>query len=223
MVTEKVNIIRLMLIDDHPVVLNGLKNLFNDEGNIEIMAEASNGKDALLLLKEFKIDIVIADISMPEMDGIELTKIIKDKYPDTKVLILTAFNEREILKKAFQSGAEACLLKNTSKKELLLALYKVLDNGYYYCDEILEIARDIHLNTETTALETALLSNRELEVLEFILLGFSNKEIADKLCISYHTVCSHRKNMLKKTGSNNISGLFNYAQKYNLFPTLFKK
>ena len=197
-----------MLIDDHPVVLNGLKNLFNAEGNIEIVAEASDGKDALLLLEELKVDIVIADISMPEMDGIELT------------IILTAFNEREILKKAFQSGAEACLLKSTSRKELLLALYKVLDNGYYYCDEILQIARDIHKDLGSELEEHISISKRELEVFELVLQGFSNKEIAEKLFVSYHTVCSHRKNVMRKTNSRNISDLFNFARRNKLFSFL---
>ena len=222
MIEKESNTIRVMLIDDHPVVLNGIKNLLNGVQSIETVTETSNGKDALLLLENSKVDLIITDISMPEMDGVELTKKVKDKYPNIKVLILTAHNEREILKEALFSGAEGCLLKNTSKKELLLAINKIMDNGYYYCDEILTIARDINKEEESVVDEPLSLSNRELEVLELILQGFSNKEIADKLCISYHTVCSHRKNTMKKTGSNNISGLFSYAKKYNLFTSLFE-
>ena len=222
MITNKNNTIRVMLIDDHPVVLNGLKNLLHDVDTIEIIVDASNGKDALFMLENNKVDLIIADISMPEMDGIELTRIVKNKYPEIKVLILTVHNEREILKEVLFSGAEACLLKNTSKKELIHAIHKIMDNGYYYCDEILAIARDVHRDIRPVLGEPASISSRELEVLELILHGFSNKEIADKLNISYHTVCSHRKSTMKKTGSTNISGLFCYAKKYNLFPSLFE-
>lgn len=222
MINNESNSIHVMLIDDHPIVLNGIKSLFNGVQSIEKVTEASNGKDALLLLENIKVDLIITDISMPEMDGIELTQIVKNKYPNIKVLILTVHNERGILKEALLSGAEGCLLKNTSKKELLQAISKIMDNGYYYCDEILTIARDINKGEESDVENPLSLSNRELEVLELILQGFSNKEIADKLCISYHTVCSHRKNTMKKTGSNNISGLFSYAKKYNLFTSLFE-
>ena len=222
MITKENNTIRVMLIDDHPVVLNGLKNLLRDVNTIEIIADALNGKDALIVLEKNKVDLIIADISMPEMDGIELIGIVKKKYPNTKVLILTAHNEREILREVLFSGAEGCLLKNTTKKELLHAIHKIMDNGYYYCDEILAIARDAHRDILPVLEGHVSLSSRELEVLELILLGSSNKEIADKLSISYHTVCSHRKNTMKKTGSTNISGLFCYAKKYNLFPSLFE-
>ncbi len=217
------NKIKAMLVDDHPVVLNGLKNLIHDIGTVEIIAEASNGKNALDILEKYSIDIVITDINMPEMDGIELTRNVKKRYPHTKVLILTAYNEREILKRAFSSGAEACILKNTSKKELLEAINKIIDNGYYYCDEILSIARGIHKCFESNIEQPVILSPRELEVLELILHGFSNKEIANKLNISFHTVSSHRKNTMKKTGSHNVSGLFSYVQKFNLFPALFEE
>ncbi|NOQ26716.1 MAG: response regulator [Bacteroidales bacterium] len=223
MIKEENNSIQVMLIDDHPIVLNGIKNLLAGVQTIESVTEASNGKDALLLLENNNnVDLVITDISMPEMDGIELTQIVKNKYPNIKVLILTVHNERGILKEALFSGAEGCLLKNTSKKELLQAIHKIMDNGYYYCDEILTIARDINKEEQSVVDEPSSLSKRELEVLELILQGYSNKEIAEKLSISYHTVCSHRKNTMKKTGSNNISGLFSYAKKYNLFTSLFE-
>lgn len=223
MAADKANKVKIMLIDDHPVVLNGLKNIMRDVSELEIISEATNGHNALLWLEDNKVDLIIVDINMPEMDGIELTKRVKEKYPDIKVLILTAFNEREILKNAFSSGAEGCLLKNTTKKELVRAIHKIIDNGYYYCNEILEIARSANSDITIEELKEVSLSKRELEVLELVLQGFSNKEIAEKLYISYHTVCSHRKNTMKKTESNNISGLFSYAQKCNLFPSLFEE
>lgn len=214
-------ILNVLLVDDHPVVLDGLKSLLKNVKYLEVKNIASNGKDALSILKNEETDILISDISMPDMDGIELTETVKKIYPNIKVLLLTAYNEKEILKRALYSGAEACLLKNSSKKEILNAVNKITDNGYYYCDDILEIARYINKDVETETEITISLSTRELEVLELILLGNSNKDIADALYISYHTVGTHRKNIMKKTGSNNISGLFNYTKKHNLFPSLF--
>ncbi|NJO88039.1 MAG: response regulator transcription factor [Chloroflexia bacterium] len=113
---ENKKTINVLLIDDHPIVLNGLKSLLDGNETIRIIADSNNGLEALSILKEKRIDLVISDISMPEMDGIEFTKELKLKYPETKVLLLTAHNEKEILKRALFSGAEACLLKNTSKK-----------------------------------------------------------------------------------------------------------
>ncbi len=213
----------ILLIDDHPIVLNGLKSLLGDIDTIRIIADANNGLEALSILKEKQVDLVISDISMPEMDGIELTKELKLRYPETKVLLLTAHNEKEILKRALFSGAEACLLKNTSKKELLIAIDKVMDNGYYYCDNLLEIAKNFYQEPELYIENKAMLSDRELEVLELLLYGLSNKDVADRLNLSYHTVTTHRRNIMKKTKSKNISGLYNFAKRNNLFPSFFKE
>ena len=201
---DKEKTINTLLIDDHPIVLNGLKSLFNDGGKIHVIADASNGLEALLLVENKQVDLIISDISMPEMDGIEFTKQLKAKYPDIKVVLLTAHNEKEILKRALFSGAEACLLKNTSKKELISAIDKVMDNGYYYCDNLLEIAKSFYQEPELHIEDNAQLSDRELEILELLLLGLSNKEVAKKMNISFHTVRTHRKNIFKKLGCKNI-------------------
>ena len=112
---NKKSTIKIMLVDDHPVVLNGLKSLLKSIDNIDIVAEATTGKEALLIINDKMPDLVITDISMPEMTGIELTEIIKKKYPTIKVLILTVHKEREILESALFSGAEGCLQKDTTK------------------------------------------------------------------------------------------------------------
>ena len=217
----------IILVDDHPVVLNGLKSLLSTVENFNIIADASNGKDALLLLENNEPDIVITDISMPEMDGIELTENIKKNYPEIKVLILTVHNESEILKRALLSGAEACLQKNSSIKELVRAINKISDNGYYYCDDVISIARQIQQENMTVAEPQAesdivSLSKREKEVFVLLLKGSSNKETADELFISHHTVATHRKSIMKKTKSKNIFGLYSYAKGHNLFPSLIK-
>lgn len=218
---KKINII---IVDDHPIVLNGLKSLLSNIEQLNVVGEATNGIEALNEIKGKEVDLVVSDISMPEMDGVELTAALKESLPEIKVMLLTAFNEREILKKALFSGAEACLLKNTSKKELIKAIEIVMDCGYYYCDNIMDIAgtvyNDNNSGEEENVEEDIVLSSRELEVLELLLHGYSNKEVATKLSISYHTVTTHRKNTMKKTNSKNISSLYNYAKKNNLFTDL---
>ena len=214
---NEMDTINVLLIDDHQIVLDGLKSLLNGVNHINIVADACNGKEALLMLSDMQPDLIIADVSMPEMDGIELTEIVKKIYPEIKVLILTVHNEKEILKRALFSGAEACLQKNTSKKELLFAINRIMDKGYYYCDSIMSITRELCNKPEQAKSNLVSLTNRELEILELLLKGYSNKEVADTLSISHHTVSTHRKNRMKKTKSRNISGLFNYAKKNNIF------
>ena len=210
--------VKTLLIDDHPVVLNGLKGLLGNVEGLEIIDGAGNGAEALLILENKEIDLIISDITMPALDGIELTEIVKKKYPQIKIILLTAYNEKEILKRALQSGAEACLLKEVTKKEFVEAIEKVMDNGYYFCEDLFEI---MLYQSKTSAVESdgiELLSARELEILKHLLNGYSNKEVANQLNISHNTVSTHRKRIMKKTDSHSISELFAYAKLHRLFP-----
>ena len=210
--------VKTLLIDDHPVVLNGLKGLLGNVEGLEIIDGAGNGAEALLILENKEIDLIISDITMPALDGIELTEIVKKKYPQIEIILLTAYNEKEILKRALQSGAEACLLKEVTKKEFVEAIEKVMDNGYYFCEDLFEI---MLYQSKTSAVESdgiELLSARELEILKHLLNGYSNKEVANQLNISHNTVSTHRKRIMKKTDSHSISELFAYAKLHRLFP-----
>jgi DNA-binding NarL/FixJ family response regulator len=138
---NKLHQVKTLIIDDHPVVLNGLKGLLGNVEGLEIVDGASNGAEALLILENREIDLIISDITMPALDGIELAQLVKKKYPRIKIILLTAYNEREILKRALQSGADGCLLKEVTKKEFVEAIHKVMDNGYHYGENLFEIVQ----------------------------------------------------------------------------------
>ncbi len=214
---NKFHQVKTLLVDDHPVVLNGLKALLGNVEGMEIIDGASNGAEALLILENKEIDLIISDITMPALDGIELTQLVKKKYPRIKVILLTAYNEREILKRALQSGADGCLLKEVTKKEFVEAIRKVMDNGYYYGENLFEIVQ-YNPNAKPRENTNELLSDRELEILKHLLNGYSNKEVADQLYISHNTVSTHRKRIMKKAGCHSISELFAFAKMNGLFP-----
>jgi len=210
--------VKTLIIDDHPVVLNGLKGLLSNVEGLEIIDGASNGAEALLILENREIDLIISDITMPALDGIELTGLVKKKYPQIKIILLTAYNEKEILKRALQSGAEACLLKEVTKKEFVEAIEKVMDNGYYFGESLFEIVQYQPAKESDPTEGSTILSDRELEILKHLLNGYSNKEVANQLNISHNTVSTHRKRIMKKTNSHSISELFAFAKLHRLFP-----
>ncbi len=215
---NKNNSIKTLLIDDHPVVLNGLKGILDNAEGVEIGHIANNGAEALSILENNKIDLIISDISMPVLNGIELTTLLKKKYPAIKIILLTAYYDEEILKDAAESGAEACLLKDITTKKLLEAIYRVTQNGYNHSGNLLKIASNKTKESVTYLKEKASFSLRELEILELLIKGYPNKKVADQLKISYHTVTSHRRNIMKRTDSHNIQELIIFAKMNNLIP-----
>jgi DNA-binding NarL/FixJ family response regulator len=214
---NKLHQVKTLIIDDHPVVLNGLKGLLGNVEGLEIVDGASNGAEALLILENREIDLIISDITMPALDGIELAQLVKKKYPRIKIILLTAYNEREILKRALQSGADGCLLKEVTKKEFVEAIHKVMDNGYHYGENLFEIVQ-YQPNKMPDSEANELLSDRELEILKHLLNGYSNKEVAEQLHISHNTVSTHRKRIMKKADCHSISELFAFAKMNGLFP-----
>jgi DNA-binding NarL/FixJ family response regulator len=207
-------VFNLLLVDDHQMFLDGLEFILSKEPNLSVVAEANNGKNALPLVKNMHIDLVITDISMPEIDGISLTKHIKEYYPHIKVLVLSMHNERSIITQIMQSEADGYILKNCRKQELLLAIRTVLDNGTYYCKEVANLIRE---NYETlTNKQKIELTPREKEILELIIKEYSSQEIAEKLHISKRTVDTHRINIMEKTNSHTLIGLIKYAIQHKI-------
>lgn len=131
--------IRILIADDHQMFIDGLKALLHPEKNIEVIAQALRGDEAYDILCKENIDLLITDISMPGMTGIELTKKVKDKFPEVKVLVVSSYNDREIVSEILLAEADGYILKNTDKKELLSAIYKIADDGTWYSNEILSI------------------------------------------------------------------------------------
>lgn len=209
--------IRLLMVDDHRLMLDGLMSLLllNDESFFESITGATSVQEALDVLKKEKIDVVIADISMPEISGIELVKIITRRYPDVKVMALSMHNEKEMITKMFEAGAMGYVIKSADMAELVEAITTVFSGKRFLSKNVqdiiltsffnIESSSDISQNNETK------LTRRESEVLSLIAKEYSNEQIADKLFISTRTVETHRKNIFIKTKQRTIVGLIKYA------------
>lgn len=203
--------IRILIVDDHQMFLDGIKILLSKEKNLSVVAEANTGKEALDLLAKVPIDLVITDINMPVMPGTELTRQIKKDHPHVKVLVLTMYNDREIIHEIVMTEAEGYILKNSDKKELLNAINRITDQGTYYSNEVISIMTENYVIREKIRDKTQELSEREKEIIALICQELTTAEIAEKLFLSPLTVETHRKNILRKTNCKTIVGLIKFA------------
>lgn len=207
--------IKIIIVDDHSLFRNGMKLLLSNSGNFQIIAEASNGKEFLSLLETVIPDIVLMDIEMPMMTGIEATEKAIEKYPNLKVIGLSMYGEEEYYYKMIEAGVKGFLLKNSEINEVNAAITAVYNGGKYFSQELLyNVVKNIRSNTSIS--ENIEVSDRELEVLKQICIGLSNHEIADVLHISKRTVDKHRANLLDKTNSKNTANLIMFAIKNKL-------
>lgn len=212
--------VKVIVVDDHKMIRDGIKSMLLSQKGYKIIGEASNGVEALSLLKLEQPDLVIMDINMPEMSGVECTSKIKEQYPDVKVLALTMHDEESYLAKMMDAGAVGYILKDLGKDELLKALTAIADGKHYFSPEItISVIKELTSPTKSSSKNLSPLTDREMEVLELVYKEYSNQEIADKLSISIRTVDAHRRNLLEKTQSKNTAGLVKYALTNNLFAT----
>lgn len=209
--TSEASVKKIILVDDHLMFIDGIKSIINKVDNYEVVGEASNGFDALELLRSYDVDLVVTDINMPEMSGTELTKRIKENTPEIKVMVLSMYDDREIIHEIVMSEAEGYILKNAGKKELLNALEKILNGGTYYSNEVMEIITENYVRKQKAIEKTRDLTTREIEILQLVCQEYSTPEIGDILNISPLTVETHRKNILKKTKVRTIVGLIRFA------------
>lgn len=213
---KKINII---LADDHALFRNGLKMLLSGYEGFAVVGEASNGIELLKLLKTTSVDIILLDISMPEMDGIEAAAILVKEHPSIQIITLSMFGEEDYYFKMVSLGVKGFLLKNSSIDEVALAVKTVADGGSYFSGELLSSLVDslqyAHSQAEEEEDDNAL-SSREKEILFQICKGLSNQEIGGKLFISKRTVDKHRANILAKTSCKNTANLVVYAIKNGL-------
>ncbi len=208
--------LKIVIADDHQMFIDGIKSLLKNETKLNFVYEANNGEDALSYINKNKIDLLITDISMPGMNGADLTKKIKHEFPQIKVLVLTMFNDPAIINEILQSEAEGYILKNTGKQELLNAINRIMDDGTYYSNEVMSIMLK-HNRKKANPTETKEeLTQRELEILKLVCEELTTADIAEKLFISPRTVDTHRKNILEKTQSKTIVGLIKYAFENNI-------
>ncbi|MDX9776039.1 MAG: response regulator transcription factor [Petrimonas sp.] len=207
--------IKLLIVDDHQIVRDGIVALLQNDPQLTIVGEAHNGKMAVELAGELHPDVVIMDVIMPVMDGIASTRLIREKYPEIKLLALTMTDELEHIKNMIDAGAGGYLLKNSGKEELIAAIKEVLAGREYFSGEVKDAIVHEMIKKKTTnvrlAGEPIPLTRREKDVLLLIVREFTNSEIAEKLFISVRTVDAHRRNLLEKTGARNTAGLVKYA------------
>ena len=208
--------IRILIADDHQMFVDGLKALLKREKHFQIIGEVNSGGHAIEFIGKTQPDVLITDISMPGVSGIELTRWVKQNYPEIKVLVLTMYNDREIVNEILMSEAEGYILKNTGKQELINAINRINDNSTYYSTEVLNIMMTRLKKQKSIDKNTALLTPREIEILKLIMEELSSEEIADKLFISKRTVDTHRKNIIQKTNTRTIVGLLKFAIENNL-------
>ncbi len=210
--------IKLAVVDDQHLFRKGLISLIKEFEEIDIVIEASNGNEFVEKLKTKKPAVVLLDLEMPVMDGIETTEFLQRKYPEIKILILTMHNEEEIILHLLEKGAHGFLLKDQPIETLVDAIYAVIENGYYFNDHISKVMVKGLVRTQKIKpnFHEVRLSEREIEVVKLICKEYTNKEIADKLFISVRTVDGHREKILQKTKAKNTVGIVMYAIKNNL-------
>lgn len=204
--------IKVVIADDHQMFIDGIKALLVNEKSIQVVGEALNGKKVLDLLEQQQADIMLLDVNMPEMDGIEATRIIRQRFPSVKILMLTMYNNTEFIFGLMNAGASGYILKNTGKTELLEAIHAVFSGKTFYSKEVSDsILQNLPKNPGEKKLEEVHLTEREKEVLKLIAQEFNTQEIAAQLFISTNTVETHRKNLLSKLHAKNIAGLVKFA------------
>jgi len=200
---------RVIIADDHRIVCTGLQSLFSVENGFQTVSLACNGMEVINFLKKETADLVIMDINMPLLDGIEATKIIKKDYPEVKVLILSMHDKEGYIKNAIQAGADGYILKNAEGEELLNAAMQIMEGGTYFSQEVTAtLIKRMRLYGES---EGIVLSEKEKAILRLISDGFTSVQIAEKLFVSRHTIETYRKNLLLKFEAKNVSELVKIA------------
>jgi DNA-binding NarL/FixJ family response regulator len=208
--------IRIIIVDDHSLFRNGMKLLLSNAGNFDVLAEAQNGKEFIDMLGKYDPDIVLMDIDMPIMNGIDATSQALRMKPDMKIICLSMYGEEEYYYKMIEAGVSGFLLKNSDISEVKNAITSIYNGGKYFSQELLySVVKNIK-TTQTNQEVVENLSDREVEVLKQICIGLSNQEIAEVLHISKRTVDKHRANLLDKTNSKNTAHLVMYAIKNKL-------
>jgi len=210
--------INILLVDDHTLVREGIKNSLMAQDFIEIIGEAKNGKEALEYLDKVMPDLVIMDVNMPVMNGVEATSKIKKKFPDLNIIILTMHNEEIQIKELLKSGASGYLLKSTNMAELLEAIELVTQGETYFAREVAAKMMDrfVKGKDKSNTQDPDCLTNRETEILKLIAEEFTNNEIAEQLFISPRTVDTHRRNLIQKLHAKNTAGLVRYAIRHKI-------
>jgi DNA-binding NarL/FixJ family response regulator len=209
---------RVIVVEDHQILLESISLLISTIPNIELVGKASNGQKALQILENEEVDIIVSDVQMPVMNGIELTWKVKQQFPHIKILMLTVSEDSQTIKNALQAGADGFIFKSAEREELEEAIASLINNKKYFSDKAIlslaEAQNEVFMS-DKEALKT-MLTERELQILKLISQEMSGIQIAEKLFISPTTVESHRKNLFQKIGVNTSVGLVKYALKHGI-------
>lgn len=197
------------MADDHAILREGIVSLLHSDPALQVSCTASGGYEVLELLSQKEVDVCLLDINMPGLDGIETARLIRNRKPEVRIIMLTTYNDREIISELVHLGVAGYLLKNSDKAELVEAIHKVMKGRHYFSAEV----EDIILQglTEKKASDGVPLTDRELEILQLLAREYTNDKIAAELHISYRTVETHRKNIMQKTKASNLAGLIKFA------------
>jgi len=204
--------INILIADDHQLLIDGIKATLAGVEDMNIVAEVNNGYQVLEQLEtELKVDIILMDINMPKLDGLSCTKMVRKKFPDVRIIALSQYDEKRFVKQMMKNGASGYLLKDSGKETLVKAIRTVFGGEPYFCERLSMRLINMELKMQDTKSLFPKLSKRELEILRLIGRELSSQEIADKLFISFHTVESHRANLMSKAGVKNTAGLIRWA------------
>ncbi|ANE52252.1 response regulator transcription factor [Flavisolibacter tropicus] len=218
--TPTQNPIRILLADDHEIFRDGFRVMLKKQKEFQLIAEAGNGKELIETALQCQPDVIVTDIKMPEMDGIEATKKLQAILPQTNVIALSMFEDEHLIVDMLEAGAKGYLLKNANKEEVFEALKTVADNGTYYCNHTTQKLAQLIANSDykpEKKSEKIVFTERELDVIKLICQQYVSKEIADKLGLSPRTVESHRVKIMEKMDVKNTAGIVIYAIRDGIF------
>ena len=205
---------KIVIAEDHTILRAGLRALLSGQNGLEVIGEAGDGREAIRKVDTLQPDLLLIDLSMPKLNGIDAIREIKSQHPKIKIIVLTVHKSEEYIIAALQAGANGYMLKDASQNELLLAIDYVLNGKTFLSPSISDKVVDAVLNTDKKDKPAAVLENltaREREILKLVAEGNTNKKIADHLCISLKTVEKHRSNLMKKLDLRNTAALTAYA------------
>ena len=199
---------KVLIVDDHPLILDGIASIISEHASLEIVGHATNGKTALEFIQTCAVDLVMTDLDMPEMSGLELIQAIRSKQLALKILVLTMHNEKSTIRQIMDAGGDGFLLKTANRDEMLQAVDAIIAGKKFFSPEVTVklLTEEVHDDVPDFDL-----TEREIEIVQLIAEGFSNKEIGEKLFISHRTVDTHRTNVMKKLNVNNIASLVRFA------------
>jgi DNA-binding NarL/FixJ family response regulator len=206
--------LQILIVDDHQILLDGIEAMLHGVGDFQVIGKCSDGNTALDFLNENQVDVLLTDLYMPKMTGMELTQKVKKRFPNVKVLALSVSYDVSIVHDLIDAGISGFIIKTIGRDELIEAIKTIAQGNIYFSREVSnEILRSLSNRTEE---EVYHLTEREIEIVKLIAQEFSNAEIANKLCISERTVETHRKNIYRKTNTKTIVGLIKYAVEHKL-------